>query len=413
MLLSELILHPYTSRFYLERYVNDGSPSGFSTINTTKHPTIPFELNPFFSPLICIADKSYFKEFGVIPKILFQELTDEKNWILVHPDMKTHPFFDNPKFLLTEVKEFKVVPTASGRTVQIYQKLNDDYIKLHYSGILGRVSRELPFIKAVAGPEVSTQIIKGINEGIVDNKLTILPETGARVLVNEHNEEWGMVWRENKPYRLSPEDSRFLFPSFSFFSTDRINNYHFPLFKQIIDYYKFPPKEYLLEVIIFPLIKAYFSLINNLGLQAELNSQNLLFSFNSDFSNCHFVLRDLESVDKDLTLMRMKNISFNSKCYPFKFIEETQYNYQIKHSFMYDFKLGECIFEPILEKLEKFYSIKKQTLYTEIRNYATRYIKELPINFFPKNKWYAFDKVIVDQSKPERPYIEHDSPKFR
>jgi len=413
MLLSELLQHPNSSRYYLERYVNDGSPSGFSTVNTTKPQTSPFELNPFFYPNICIANNQFFKEYGVIPDLGIKYLEEGKNWIIVHPDMKNHTFFDNKSFQLKEITEFKVIPTASGRTVQIYHNHNEDYIKLHYSGILGRVRRELPFIKAVSGPEISNLITKAIDKRELNARISLFKETGARVLFNENNEEWGMVWRQNKPYNIKDEMAHFIFPAFSLFSIDRINNYHYPILKQIIDTYKYNPKEYALEVIIFPLIKSYFEIISKLGLQPELNSQNLMFSFNSDFSICSFILRDLESVDKDLTIMKEIGQEFESLSYPFKFIDASQFNYYIKHSFMFDFKLGESILEPIITVLEKYFSISKQSVYSEIKLFTKEKLKDLPTNFFPVNKWYVFDKVLVDQTKLERPYIEFDNPKFR
>lgn len=415
MLLTEIISHPYSSIFYLERYVNDGSPSGFSTKNTTTPSTSPFELNSWFNPFICYAPKKYFKDYGNIPKIDFALSSQVNNWIIVHPDMSDNIFFKNKEFHIEQTSELKVTPTASGRTVQILNKHNEDYIKLHYVGILGRISRELPYFKAIAGPELSTLISSAIEKKIVDEKISILPETGARILFNDQdgNSEWGMIWRKNKPFGLDNENYKYLFPSFSLFSMDRLNNYHYPLLKQIIDYFKYKPEEYVLEIILLPLVKSYFSLIQKLGLQAELNSQNLLLSFNSNFSNCSFVIRDLESIDKDITIMEYLGLKFKSECYPYKCIDESQYNYAIKHSFMYDFKLGESIFEPIINVMFKYYEIDKKRLQSKIKEYARIIIKDLPINFFPKDKWYVFDKVLVDQNKMERPYIECNNPKFR
>jgi len=415
MLLSELILHPYRARYYLERYVNDGSPSGFSTINTTKPTTSPFELTPWFHPLICFAPSEYFREYGQIPELRFPESTDANNWIFVHPDMAESDFFSNKDFIVKQLRDLRVTPTASGRTIQFLDKYNEDYVKLNYVGVLGRVRRELPFFKAISGPEVSSVISAAIENHLLDKKLSILPEIGARVLINGkgNKNEWGMVWRENKPLGLDRDKYQFLFPSFSLFSVDRLNNHHYPLLKQIIDFYKYDPEEYVLETILLPLVKCYFNLIEKLGLQAELNSQNLLLGFNDNFSECSFIIRDLESVDKDITLMKTLGLKFESECYPYKCLESNQYNYAIKHSFMYDFKLGESILEPIINVVFNYYDIEKEKLQSKIKEYAASFIKQLPEDFFPKNKWYVFDKVLVDQSKIERPYIEYQTPKFR
>lgn len=415
MLLSELISHPYRARFYLERYVNDGSPSGFSTVNTTSPKTSPFELTPWFHPCICWAPSENFRDYGQIPNLPFGRTEDNRNWIIVHPDMAGNEFFSNRDFVITPLNDLKVIPTASGRTVQILEKHNEDYIKLNYVGILGRVRRELPYCKAISGPEISRVISLAITDRLLDPKLSILPETGARVLINgaSDKDQWGMVWRQNRPLGLNEDKYRYLFPAFSLFSMDRLNNHHYPILKQIIDCQNYDPEEYVLETILFPLINCYFDLLGKLGLQAELNSQNLLFGFDGDFSECSFVLRDLESVDKDLTLMKTLGLKFVSECYPYKCLEANQYNYSIKHSFMYDFKLGESILVPIINILLRYYGSEEEKLHARIREYAGGFIKGLPDGFFPENKWYVFDKVIVDQSKKERPYLEYSNPKFR
>lgn len=414
MLLTDLISHPDTSRYYLERYVNDGSPSGFSTLNTTKHRTSPFELTSWFNPLICYAPSMYFKEYGVIPNISINNEAKDKNWIMVHPDMINNLFFSHKNFNLKLLDDIKVYPTASGRTIQIIDK-ESNYVKLHYEGILGRIRRELPFQKAIAGPEISKFISRAISNKSLNKKISILPEPGARVLINEDYKysEWGMIWRENKPYGLEKNSYHFLFPSFSLFSMDRVNTHHFPLIKQIIDYLGVNPETYILEVILLPLIECYFDIVLKLGLQPELNSQNLLLGFNEDFSECSFIIRDLESIDKDLSLMEYLGLDYKSDSYPYKCIEKSQYNYKIKHSFMYDFKLGESILDPIIKTAMKYYDLDYYKIQNKIKEYANTHIKNLPQDFYPTDKWYVFDKVLVDQNKPERPYIEYSNPKFR
>jgi hypothetical protein len=154
-------------------------------------------------------------------------------------------------------------------------------------------------------------------------------------------------------------------------------------------------------------------MIQKLGLQPEWNSQNLLISFNQSFTEAKFIMRDLESIDKDLTMMDNLKIKHNFECYPYKCIEEKQYNYNIKHSFMFDFKLGECIIDPLLLLLNKYYHLDLEKSRNKIKEITKKYISSLPGDFFPKNKWFVFDKVLVDQSVSERPYIELDNPKFR
>ena len=77
------------------------------------------------------------------------------------------------------------------------------------------------------------------------------------------------------------------------------------------------------------------------GIVPEMHSQNVLFGFDNAWNIKSIVLRDLESHDKDITLMRRLGKMDRLRSYPFKCIEDNQYNYAIKHSFMFDHKLGE------------------------------------------------------------------------
>lgn len=415
MLLKEIINNNKTSQ-HIERYLNDGSPSGFTTIYTTSPETSPFGKVFCFHPFICIAPQENFKTFGKIPSSFGSPYTNDENWILVHPDMSENIFFHQGKLKLQVDNALKVSPTASGRTVQIINKAPHDYIKLHYDGVLGRVRRELPYFKAIGGPETSLIISKAIDEKILPSELSLLREPGARVLNGEVagvKSEWGMVWRESKPYGLDNSEAKYLLPAFSLFSFDRQAPYHFPLLKQIIDFTSVNPEKFVMDSIIAPLLKCYFELILKLGLQAEWNAQNLLVAFNEDFSSAKFVMRDLESVDKDLTIMEMLNIKHNFESYPYKCLLKEQYNYSIKHSFMFDFKLGDYILEPLVIFLYKYYRISYDNTQRKIKEIAQQHIDKLPTDFFPKDKWFTFENVLVDQSISERPYLEHSNPKFR
>lgn len=415
MLLKDFKKSPISKNQYIERYINDGSPSGFTTIYTTSPETSPFGLVSDFHPYICVEHISLFKTFGEIPTWAGHPYTKLDNWILVHPDMINNSFFKRNNFKLYKNDELKVSPTSSGRTVQICNKPTQDYVKLHYKGILGRVMRDLPYNKAIGGPETSRIILKAIDAKILPKELTILPETGARVLetiVNGKKEQWGMVWRESKPYSLNKK-FKYLFPIFSLFSFDKFFSHEFPLLKQIIDESSISPEKFIIDVVISPLLKCYFELILKLGLQAEWNAQNLLIGFNENFDAAQFIMRDLESVDKDLTIMNSLNLKNNFESYPYKCISSEQYNYTIKHSFMYDFKLGDYILDPLVIFLSRYYRVNYCKLQNKIKEIAQFHIEKLPKDFFPKNKWYSFEKVLVDQTIEKRPYLEHPTPKFR
>ncbi len=64
-------------------------------------------------------------------------------------------------------------------------------------------------------------------------------------------------------------------------------------------------------------------------------------------------LRDMESVDKDVPLLEALSLKDNYTITEYKFLTNEAYNYQIMHSFMYDFKLGNYLLGPLVDGVEK------------------------------------------------------------
>ncbi len=72
------------------------------------------------------------------------------------------------------------------------------------------------------------------------------------------------------------------------------------------------------------------------GLQGEWHAQNVLFAFDASWHCVATVLRDMESVGRDLPLMKKAGRSTALASYPYKCLESEKYNYAIRHSFMFD-----------------------------------------------------------------------------
>lgn len=413
MLLQDLQENSIT---YLERFVNNGSPSGFTIKCSTSDSTSPFGKSEYINPLVCIAESTNFIDYGYIPKINFANCEESQNWLLVHPDMKDNPVFNNSKFKLTEATSVKLVPTASARTLQNIDSEFKGYFKLHYEGNIGRLNRDLTYPKAISGPEISKIIETLIDKSLLDERLTHLPELGARVLkttIDDKNIEWGMVWRDIKPYGVDASKIKYIIPVFSLFAKDRNNINHKTLLEQIITEKYYDPTTYIIDYLINPIIECYFSLLINSGIQAEWHAQNLLIGFDENFFPVKFITRDLESMDKDISLIEQLKLPFHFESYPYKCILNSHENYKIKHSFMFDFKLGEYIIQPLLNFLESIYFVSSQTLISSIKACSAKQIKKLPEDFFPINEWYVFENVMIDRTTDKRPYLKFSNPKFR
>ena len=132
MTLKDFEINPTESLIYFDRYVNDGSPSGFTEINRTSPMTDPFGMNKDFHLSMIESQEKNFKIYGS----LVPDIPLESYQFYIHPDMVNHSDLKGCRIIKQET--FSVAPTSSCRTVKILSYDNGDYIKLHYDGIIGR-----------------------------------------------------------------------------------------------------------------------------------------------------------------------------------------------------------------------------------------------------------------------------------
>ena len=404
MKLKQIMDEPMKSLLYMERYVNDGSPSGFTWINQTSWMTSPlsgqeiFYLDALYGEdqiTITGEDPGFLSKFG--GKMIF-----------IHPDMYEQY---HGKGIRSEKSVLKVVPTASSRTVKLLDF--PGYVKLNYNGIIGRIDRSLTDVHAQASIEMTSYLKEALKKPIY-HRLAFLPESGAVIYKNEAKDiNMGMVYREEVPYGQSSGEIKCMIPLFSVFSFDRHAEDECILV-QLIKKSRREPQEYVLNELIFVIIDNYFELLLNEGIQPEWHSQNLLLGIGRDYSVVSLIMRDLESIDIDENLQKRINIKKKFNSYPYKYLNNNQYNYQMKHSFMYDFKIGEYVFKPIIECVCGYFGLNKEDFEKIIRDYSKQYIKRLPSDFFPSDhSWYSFEQVLIDRTIEQRPYIKNEGVKYR
>ncbi|MCM1118341.1 MAG: hypothetical protein NC543_03180 [bacterium] len=403
MKLEYIINNPENALDYMERYVNDGSPSGFSQKYTTSEQTSPFGNREWFflysinfptQLSICIGD---------LPLFLRKKYPQDS--ILIHPD--NIRMLDKSQITQTTVR---VTPTSSARTVRLLEEKY--YLKLNYFGILGRVNRNLSLNHALASFEISNILYNELGKKNFE-KLSFLPESSAKVVLqNEQKINMGIVVRDCTPFGGNSTIIKYKIPIFSLFSKDRKNKDDTELLIQLINHHSSNPKDYILNEIVYPIIKYYFQLIGSLGLQPEWHAQNLLLGLDDKMNICSFIMRDMESIDIDQDIREKIGLVPRLNCYPYKHINRNQYNYTIKHSFMFDFKLCKYLIEPIIKCISVYYKLDICNLIEEIRNFVDKEIKGLPPAFFPRC-WYSFQPTIIDQEIDVRPYVNNGKPIYR
>ena len=89
--------------------------------------------------------------------------------------------------------------------------------------------------------------------------------------------------------------------------------------------------------------------------------------------------------------------------------------YMKRNSFLYDFKFGEYFLSPVLTHCQKIFSrLNIEEIISDIKSFSSRYISCLPKNFFPNDKWFAYEKIEFKRDTAERPWITHnETPKYR
>jgi len=391
---------------HMERFVNIGSPSGFTDLHTTSPQTCPRgDCESFYLCSIEAPDSITIEEYGAQPTFCTQ-------WqMLVHPDQIGEREFD----VCTKIDRHavRVAPTSSSRTVKMLDR-EGWFLKLSYKGLIGRVDRQLSRVHAISATEVSRAIADAIDQTSLPNNFGILREVYGRVLVfssaTSPNSEWGFVAREPMPYGPL-ERAAILIPAFSLFSPDLKSPDDPTLLIQLIEKQDRNPEDFLFDDLISPLHDAYFSLLIHFGLQLEAHAQNMLYALDDQLDIIGVVARDAESIDKDFSLMDELGLSKPYTDTKYKRLLRSDYNYQIMHSFMFDFKMGEYLTKPIIRHAGERFSFDQELLEERIRSHNAKYTRQLPADFFPRN-WYSYENIVHDRTR-RRPYITHESPRYR
>lgn len=393
----------------MERYVNNGSPSGFTDTHTTSDWTNPFKGVDRFSLLEFIDDDVDCQIIGKGHELFSGKVN------YAHPDSVESNILKSAGRKLAE-SNLVVSPTSGGRTMLLRDSRYGGYIKLTYDvARIGRVDRQLTLKHCLSSLEVTNTFMECINEKKLPPTFSLLPETSSKISnlqVDGKNYEWGVIYREGRPYPYANKNAC-LVPGFSLFSTDRLNENDDSLINQFIELSNSNPREYLMRLLIMT-VDCYWEVVLNCAFHMECHAQNCLFEIDENFNITRFVIKDMDSVDKDLPLARHFGFKTDWKSCPYLCFDESIYFYSIRPSFMYDFKLGEYLFKPIIESVAKKYKLDIKGVEKEVREYVREnYTHKLPSTYFPSDGcWY--DCANTERMPGEkREYFAHENPKFR
>lgn len=415
--LESIAKDPLDSLTLMERFVNNGSPSGFSFTHTTSARTCPrSEVRQFHLFVLDALPTVEVHELGIFPDGLIQGANPARK-MLVHPDMFNNDVLRSAADCqLAQETSFFVDPAASGRTVRLQCAEPNGYVKLHYEGYLGRVTRQITLQHAQAALETNSLMSELVSACRLPEPFAFLREPAARVFQWQDSAKldsfWGMIWRPAKPLGRSSDNIAYLIPAFSLFGQDNRRPESTSLISQLGEVHCANKVGFLLDELLLPLIRSYFALLAE-GLQGEWHAENILFGFDHNWRCVSIVARDLESVDRDIPLMVSAGHSTELASAPYKCVVENP-SYAIRHSFMFDHKLGEYLLGPVVDHCSRVWEVDKSRIDEQLIDAVMEELRAFPANFFPADGcWYKFSDGLIDRSGSHRPYVAFQKPRFR
>lgn len=410
MLLSNLSVDPLAAWLHLERYVNRGSPSGF----TAKYRP-PGDYDPWGRR------KAFDLPFYPVAKA---EVTTRGRWppgltsqAYGTTSMPLHPMTVADRAVADALREstsgkapdlVQASPTASGRTLWLHGTTPLVHLKLHYPGILGRVRRELSFFKAIAGYELSSEITQELERPSRAVSIAVLPEIAVRSWdCASLSSGIAALVRDARPFPHS-EDSRTCVPAFALWAPDRFAPEDPLLLLQLLGADD-KPQEKLLEEFLFPIVDSYFYMVFGLGIMPELNAQNLLFELSPEGEVQRIVLRDLSRCEKLLHVRRDLGLrtQFESGDYKCVDLDEDEAFAQVRHSFSFDFKLSGYVLAEIVDAAAAGGIVEAAPIDAKLREYVDEGLRGKEHFFPPGGAWYGHDRILLER---ERPYVEMAAP---
>jgi hypothetical protein len=336
MKLDEILSSPTASWLIMERLVNDGSPSGYSSKSTsvTTRPSggiDSFNL-PFYS--------CHSLHLETVPPGMTSSPQLPTGAFPVHPDldpvMEGGLTASDAKYATRQVR---VSPTASGRTVAVMEGPQPGvHVKLHYPRLIGRYSRKLT-TRAAAAALDTTRLLVDTRSQLPAN-LAFLPEAVALLAPSGV----GAILRSPVPHPEHPPPYAII-PMFALFSRDQRRPHEATLLDQLIDTAP-DPTEFVWARLLHPVLEGWAHLALTLGLLAEWNAQNLLVELDGAGRLGRVVFRDLQGNHRDPERRPTWARALDSSAYRVLGGDcEADRN---QRSWLYDFKLGQYVFDPLI-----------------------------------------------------------------
>lgn len=393
MHISDFLSNPLDAFIYAERYVNDGSPSGFTFQNGASDKYRPMDGLGTFDLPIYEVPWEHIVQIGTPTGVEWAMSTLDRGFVSIpiHPDVID--IVSSNKWIPHKPSTMlRVCPTASTRTVMIAPTDSSTalFVKLHFPRLIGRFVRSIPLYKWISSVE-SSQLMKDYIASSDSRHFSVFDEFCAMYIEGTTEAGgFGTILRKF-PTEFRGDRCRVLIPSFALFSKDTRSRLDPTLLAQILVKTNANTRMFL-EEFIWPLITYYHHIATTAGLLPELNAQNLLFGLNDEGHVSTIAVRDMEDLWKDLSVRTELNLTSQYASYH-TICRDRDPDYFQRRSFLYDFKLAEYVIRPLVMEACHVLGAQEDKVLREIQDFGHNIWQSHKDYFRPIDRWYCYPKT--------------------
>ncbi len=224
-------------------------------------------------------------------------LTQNGVLFCIHPQVlekcKNDPYVKKTLSVQKRISSIPVSPSSSTRTLYVKEKGLAHAVKVHFPFRISRYHRKMRHEVIEQAINISRELERGIDH--MDHQFAFLREV---IGVSHRNldpdsprgENWGYLIRDMRPYPMVDE-TRHLIPGFSLYGRDFFNPDKTPLLFHLVGNQN--PRMFILENIMFPIIRHWVDCFLNFGYLLEPHGQNILLEIDGDSKIQRVVHRDL------------------------------------------------------------------------------------------------------------------------
>ena len=392
MLLSEILRDPHRALIHMQRYVNNGSKSGY-------HSVFPEPYDPFCHaanyplPYLNIAfdhpDLSLARSQPMSP-IDRAVLEDHEIRFYLHPLMWT-PYGEQllSRSVDKTIHYSAVCPTSSVRTVRTLS-VPEALVKLHYEGVVGRIRRNIERTVTEYVSAVSTDVHSILSVCESNPPFAFLDEPIAAYCRLADNSGIGIYYRA--PLPIPPfQGTSILIPGHALWSRDLSDCTQPAILTQLINELGGKPLDVLMRVIIKPYLEAYLTLATRCGLAPEAHGQNTYVEFSANLCSTRIVFQGFDSFLYDAEVRRLRGLSVRAECSYHKYLKESDSRRFEERSWYFDEKLLDYVVGSIAKRFADDFGYPNDRVENCIADVCDEFLSSVQFPYLPTAVFHQVD----------------------